>query len=359
MDTKEDIKYVTGERLQWLDAMRGFTMILVVMYHVAHISFGTTDKYSSCQPFLVLFRMPLFFFVSGFLAGKLLTLKDRISSSMLRSLTLKKMKVQIIPTIVFLCIFTALCRRHFLDTLCDELVSPTKGGYWFTWVLLHMFVIYYLARYAGGKIVVYVLFLVSVILGALIYMPPVMKWLNSGVREFLDWSSLIQTIHYLQYFLFGAIIRCHWQNVQRLLDNRWFPVVLLTVAFVSTADTLVWHNLKFMWRNLPMTIAAYSLLLTVVMFFRHYQGWFVKERVVGRSLQYIGIRTLDIYLLHYLFLPSLPMVGIWFNHHRHNFVADFTLSLIFALVVIAFCLLTSNLLRISPVFSEWLFGRKQ
>ena len=56
------------QRLEWLDAMRGFTMILVVAYHVAQSGFMESEKISASLPFLVLFRMPLFFFVSGFLA---------------------------------------------------------------------------------------------------------------------------------------------------------------------------------------------------------------------------------------------------------------------------------------------------
>ena len=58
------------QRLEWLDAMRGFTMILVVAYHVAEFGFVESEKISASLPFLVLFRMPLFFFVSGFLAYK-------------------------------------------------------------------------------------------------------------------------------------------------------------------------------------------------------------------------------------------------------------------------------------------------
>ena len=57
-------------RLEWLDALRGFTMILVVAYHVCQQGFMMPVKVSSSMPFLVLFRMPLFFFVSGFLAYK-------------------------------------------------------------------------------------------------------------------------------------------------------------------------------------------------------------------------------------------------------------------------------------------------
>ena len=50
-----------------------------------------------------------------------------------------------------------------------------------------------------------------------------------------------------------------------------------------------------------------------VAFFRYYENWFTRERVVGRSLQYVGVRTLDVYLLHYFFLPHLPAVGAWFK----------------------------------------------
>ena len=78
---------------------------------------------------------------------------------------------------------------------------------------------------------------------------------------------------------------------------------------------------------------------------------------IGRSLQYIGRRTLDIYLLHFLFLPNLPGVGNFFDVNRHNFIMDITLSVIIGLVIIGFSIITSNILRISPLFKKYLFGR--
>lgn len=127
-------------RLQWLDAMRGFTIVLVVAYHVAQIAFGENEKTSSSLPFLVLFRMPLFFFVSGFLAYKA-TFQWNLSS-VGRQLW-KKILVQIVPTLVFLSVFIILRKGDFWANFTHILTLPTKSGYWFTWVLLQMFVVYY------------------------------------------------------------------------------------------------------------------------------------------------------------------------------------------------------------------------
>ena len=90
------------KRLSWLDALRGFTMILVVAYHVAQFAFHENEKTSASLSFLVLMRMPLFFFVSGFLAYKA-NFSWTVPNAL--KLTWKKIKVQVIPTLVFLCLF--------------------------------------------------------------------------------------------------------------------------------------------------------------------------------------------------------------------------------------------------------------
>ena len=95
----------------------------------------------------------------------------------------------------------------------------------------------------------------------------------------------------------------------------------------------------------------------VFMYFRHYAKYFTKFTVVGRSLQYIGRRTLDIYLIHYLFLPNLPGVGDFFKANQHNFAIDLTLAVLIALLVMGFSCVTSNILRVSPFFKKYLFGR--
>ncbi len=344
--------------MQWLDAMRGFTMLLVVAYHVAQMSFGINEKQSASLPFLVLFRMPLFFFVSGFLAYKasfLWTWGNALQ------LTWKKVKVQVIPTVVFLCVCLILRKSDFLGALEYSLKSPTKGGYWFTWVLLHMFVIYYAAcmvqRHLKGRwqhAVIWVFFVLSLVVYESLYQPSI----TYHKDLFFKYSSLIKTMNFLPFFLFGNLVHRYWEQVQRVFDSSWFFPILMVLAFVCCADIFRWHAMKGVWINLPRTTAMFSLLTLTVMFFRYYQSWFTTDKVAGRGLQYIGVRTLDIYLLHFILLPKLPQLGAWFNANRPNFVLEIVASMSIALIVIAFCLLVSQLLRISPFFKLYLFGRK-
>ena len=124
-------------------------MILVVANHVAGMGFGMAPKISSSMQFLIMFRMPLFFFVSGFLAYKAAQVWDLKN---LGSLLLKKIRVQTIPTIVFFLFGAAILGKEFWPTVIDWIGRPLKGGYWFTIVLLYMFIVYYLFCYIESKL---------------------------------------------------------------------------------------------------------------------------------------------------------------------------------------------------------------
>jgi surface polysaccharide O-acyltransferase-like enzyme len=141
------------------------------------------------------------------------------------------------------------------------------------------------------------------------------------------------------------------------MDSRWFYPLLIVLVVFSALDSTRWHTLRMAWAIIPLTLARFSLLTMVFMYFRHYHQYFTQMTWIGRSFQYIGRRTLDIYLIHYLFLPNLPTIGSFFNSYRHNFVLDTTLAVIIALIVIAFSVLLSNILRVSPLFKKYLFGR--
>ena len=363
-----------GHRIEWLDAMRGFTMILVVAYHVAQFGFLENEKTSAALPFLVLFRMPLFFFVSGFLAYK-----SRFIWTIGNTLPLvrKKLMVQIVPALIFLCLFIVFkTNGTFQDSFMRAMQSPTKNGYWFTWVLLQMFLIYYVISIVAHKtfptpsvregaekssiagrfswVFWLAVWILSIAAYETLYLPRVFKYHKD---VFFDYTSLVQTIRYMQFFLLGNIVHRYWDRVQKLFDSIWFFPLVATLAVLCCADIFRWHTLKFAWTNLPRTTAMYTLLLMVVMFFRYNRKWFTMEHPLGRALQYTGQHTLDIYLLHFLLIPSMPFIGTWLNAHHPNFLIDLVVSVGIALPIVAACLLISRLLHTSPVLGKFLFGK--
>lgn len=365
MDTQQSAIYkpLTGNktRMEWIDAMRGFTMIMVVAYHVSTNGFGEQEKSSMALPLLVLFRMPLFFFISGFLAYKA---DFNWTSGRLGMMIWKKVKIQVIPTLVFLLIAIIIRQKSMKYGLENAMISPTKSGYWFTLSLLQMFILYYIFSFFETKckvrnwIPIAVLWFIALATYATLYMPSWFTYPKANESHWLNISCFIQTMRYFHFFLFGNIVHRYWSSWQKLFDSKWFFPLIVVVVVFCCADIFKWHNLRFQWTNLPRTTAMYILLTIVFMSFRYYKDNFTRQHWIGRFLQFIGVRTLDIYLLHFLFLPNLTMVGDFINSNRKNFVVDVTESVVVALLVVGFCCLVSSILRISPLFRKHLFGRK-
>ena len=357
---------VKKPRLEWLDALRGFTMIMVVANHVAGMGFGEEWRHSSAIPFLILFRMPLFFFVSGFLAYRASQVWNLRN---LGTLVSKKLRVQIIPTLVFFFLAMAILNKQFWPAVEAGFHSPMKGGYWFTIALLYMFLLYYAFSYIESKfkskswIPITLLFIISLCFYETNYQPKYFSWAQGyrGAKTdlfyFLHDSSFVQVLLYFPFFLYGNIVHRYWDKAQQIMDSKWFFPTVVVVVILATLDALKWHTLRMTWAIIPLTVSRFGLLTIVFMYFRNYKQYFTKLSPIGASLQYIGRRTLDIYLIHFLFMPELPSVGAFLKNYPHNFVVDVVLSVLLGLVIIGFCCITSNILRISPFFKKWLLGR--
>ena len=199
-------------RLEWLDALRGFTMILVVANHVGAEAFEIPRGVSTSLQFLVLFRMPLFFFVSGFLAYKASQVWNLATFGQLVG---KKLRVQIIPTVVFFLLSAMILSKDMWATIPNWLHIPTKGGFWFTLVLLYMFLIYYVFAYIESKlkvkswIPITLLFIVSLVCYETCYLPKYFSWAfgwRGHPNDFMNDTSLIQVFQYFPFFIYGNIV---------------------------------------------------------------------------------------------------------------------------------------------------------
>ena len=91
--------------------------------------------------------------------------------------------------------------------------------------------------------------------------------------------------------------------------------------------------------------------------FRLSVSWLQKSRL-SKPLQYVGTRTLDVYLLHYFFLPRfLVPYADQLKAFNSQFV-EFGVILAISLIVLLLSLLASYIIRLSPFLGHYLFGVK-
>ena len=116
-------------RIAYIDALRGFVMILVVLGHVPIYSYHTTSIFSfSLIPST--FHLALFFFISGWFVKR--------NGKSLWKVIKEKFVQLIIPTAFFYLLYCWLNHIDIVDNLWHD---KYKAGYWFCIVLFCFFVI--------------------------------------------------------------------------------------------------------------------------------------------------------------------------------------------------------------------------
>ena len=91
--------------------------------------------------------------------------------------------------------------------------------------------------------------------------------------------------------------------------------------------------------------------------FASHADYFNHNGQISRTMQYVGTRTLDIYLLHYFFLPNLSFMKPYFIHNG-NPALEFLLAALLAIVVLCISLAFSVIIRHSEFLAHFLFGVK-
>ena len=339
-------------RIGYIDALRGMAMILVVYFHIAAYGFGSYEI--GYNDIIERFRMPTFFFISGWLFYKAGRIWGRQTiTGMIR----KKFMVQIIPTVVFMLLY--LVMFNLLDV---GSFGSDKKGYWFTVVLFEYFVIYILAEAllnrrdsATGEIHVFVIMLLLSI-AAFYYAKYYTRYATElGIwKDILGFFSFVKIRHII-FFWFGTFVRKHFDRFIHLTNNRYVTAVMIVLftAIIVWPTVLSVNGIEY----IAYLIAGLSGTIICFTYFRTHQEYFSRNTWYGRGLQLIGRRTLDIYLIHYFVLPyNLVRPDVWLQYHHNTLFVPIALILAFWVILIS--LLISSLLRISPLLAKYLFGAK-
>lgn len=344
-----------SNRIEWIDALRGFTMILVVFWHVS-MNFGMDSTNSILNSFFLTFRMPIFFFVSGLIGYKAI---EQFTGKQYLILLKRKAFCQLVPTAIFFTIFSFVAGGTPLSFF-------TKGleGYWFTLVLFELFVLYYTLSFIFNKCFkdtsifhFSILFIVIAFLfnALALYMNVDL----TRVPRVCIVLTLNNFCYYTQFFFFGILCRMYAPSFYKLLDNKIFITLVLSgflLLFILVNTVLTNDFNKVIHYVLDSIVIKYFALLALFLVFYRYQDMFDSNRKFGQVLQYVGKHTLDIYLLHYFFVPNMHEFKYLISTPNENIPMEIFLVGIITIIVISICLLVSKILRISPILTKYLFG---
>ena len=329
-------------RIEYIDAMRGFTMILVVYSHICNYCLG--NMWMGWNDVFFLFRLPCFFFISGWLFEKT---NRQWNSVSIKAIVHHKFMVQIVPTFIFLLLLAP--PPEFFSRL-----GATKGGYWFTFALFEFFLLKIfsercLKKWSG-------LFALFVSVGAFCYDIYFNRFFKDMglLTDALGFLSFITWRYYLFFFI-GTWVKRHFDRFVQW-TNQSGVIVIAVLGFAMMAALP--HSDNAISEYLIFAVGGILGLTLVFTFFRRFERFFVKDKRLGRSLQYVGTRTLDIYLLHYFVLPRFLILHSDWLQAQDCRALEFVVALLLSLAVVLVCLFVSYVIRLSPFLGRFLFGAK-
>lgn len=334
-------------RLTYLDALRGLAIFLVVYCHVASISLGIPEGIGSTNDTVSLLHLPLFFFLSGFLMFR----EDRFQKMKTSwQYLVRKAGELVLPALIFVTLF-ALWMHRSAESI---LFSQFKGGYWFTFFLFLFILLYALFSLILRRFDARTRATVILMLGVCIGFAPTItdivfpQWTESSLLQLLSY----QNFKYFLFYAFGAWIRSRFEAFTSWTEGQNGKLILVVVplfAFVLLHFRIPRIHFLVEW---VFSLSSVLLLMNIL---RGLDGM-LAARKAGRATAFIGKRSLDIYFLHFFFLPQLHGLGASFSEGGKVVLEFCTISAL-AMIIICICLVISRLIRCSDILARLLFGK--
>lgn len=306
------------KRLVYLDRLKGFLIMLVVLGHIIQCSCQNYDN-NIIFRYIYSFHMPLFFFISGFL-----NYRDNPILSILK----RRFFSLIIPFFSWLIVSSIIKGNINLGHLVDVIMKPDNGGLWFLWVLFFCIVIMHIVSFIGIKSKIKQEYLALVMCLLLTLLSLVTKTKIFGFN-FISW--------YFLFYSIGFYYKKHELNFDRLLNKIFLFVLVffpLSAYFWMRKDPptfYVYLNLGTLFPFFYKFIVALFGIIFFIGFFKKFAS--LHERTDYLYFNRLGEMTLGIYATHLFILG-------WTIKIIENCIVSINLNLNnFLFVVIAFVLL--------------------
>lgn len=328
-------------RIHYLDALKCLGILLVIQGHVEFMGLGLNDTYVNPSSLMKYsFNMPIFFFVSGFLAFK----ENDIGISG----TIYKLKYKFLYLVLPALLIAAYYKLYTQENIFD-IFTKGLGMYWFTFTLFEVFVLYYFAVMISRSKLMLIIILSILSIAGVGYL----SFFSKYEIAFLDFNHLAK---YFQYFSIGVIAKMYASTYDRVMRNETIKLittgtffVLLALLFYGMLPSVAYHFLRDI-------VLRWVGTFVVIAWFYSNKDRFEQDTRLNKWMSKIGKNSLAIYLLQYFFLPDFKAFPKLIE--SMDIVSVHIFSFIYAVVITVVCLIFIELLSNSAIIKKYALGEK-
>lgn len=300
-NTSAFARFKGGGRIGYIDAMKGFAILLVVLGHIG-IGYYNADVYPqnwklfySIYNLIYSFHMPLFFSLSGYVFYTAYFDKNnKPSTARIYS------RIENLAAVYFIFGISMGLVKVFAGKLANEetsfldvalIVIKPLAPYWYLYVLILLYLIFaqpFINKI--GRIKIAVMVTLAIICGDFLSIP---------------WFSLSNFLFYLFFFYIGI---AHRKYERSIIGNVKITVPLCIVSIIIVIYLWNWEHVISSYHSVNIVVAL-GIVLTI---------WYLFENVswLGNSklLRQCGRYSLEIYVIHHTltagFRAIFPRIGI-------------------------------------------------
>ena len=324
-------------RIEYFDALRGVMMLLVVYSHVLYHGLGAgmpTPPQSWLNDIFITFRMPLFFFISGFFLYS-----PDYTASLLRRRSANRLLKQLYPTVVLAVVFCLVCKHRSMQRL---LFHEQKYGYWFTLTAVEMFFLMApmlaamswrrLRRMGRSRLIIAYAVVIETLAVVAFNMAP------AKINGLIGLRYLYL---YFPYVAVGVLFRA---NYERILPYIMHPLTAIGCLAIYIA---AYFAMNFPDNRFILGFAAIIVIHYVVC--RLFEVRRISGSAIVKGLKYVGTLTLEIYLMHYFLIH---LIGLAHQTGRLSWLdgfvggaVEFPLIMVIVIGVVLVCIGAVRILK--------------
>ena len=331
------------QRLEYIDQLKGFAILMVVMGHILQFCFKENAP-SLTFKVIMSFHMPLFAFLSGLMFTtiydfKAIALKFKKQSNKL-----------LIPFISFLVIYAYTIRPDE-----DMLTHPFKLGLWY---LLFLWECYFLTHIYDAmllKLTIHKSKRINIIMDIAWLLFTYLFFRATFSHLAQDVSGTIGIIHLYKlypFFYIGCIIK-RYSLFQTLFSCKQ---VYSDLSFILWIVMFVISIYLYSSPTLVLIIGCLAVYPIVSWFYRNGGGG--KSRN-GRTLALFGRYSMEIYILHRFLTSTCNLTSIGkYVSITCSLTIEIVIALFLSIVISYICIYISRFIRLNKILSIVLLGDK-